>query len=67
MWKMGVMMAKAPKPHLNPGPFKKAVASGPPIQVVAMYGEEMKANMKARFLRCEVSATKIPVAKFTPL
>jgi len=57
----GVMMAKAPKPQRQPGPFRKAVARGPPIQVVMMYGDEEKANMKDLFLRDEVSAIKMLV------
>lgn len=61
-------MVKVPNPHRKPpADSRKAVASGPPIHVVMMYGELMKANANARFLRAEVSAMKMPQQYETPL
>ena len=63
----GVTMQKVPKPHLQPAPLKKLVATGPPTQTVAIYGEVANANAKARFLSADVSAMNMDRLKFNPL
>jgi hypothetical protein len=64
---IGVTMAKIPKPHRNPMPLSRLVAIGPPIQTVAIYGDETKANIRRRFLSEDVSAMKMDRVKERPL
>jgi hypothetical protein len=54
----GVMIVKAPYPHLHPLVSINDWAAGGPMKVVTMYGVVVIATMKARFLRLDVSATK---------
>lgn len=54
----GMMMVKLPKAQRQPGPESTDCATGPPIQVVIMYGDVAKESMRARFLSVEVSAMK---------
>ena len=55
----GPMMPKVPKAHCQPGPAMKASLKYPAIQMTITFGEATKPSMSARFLRDEVSATKI--------
>ena len=59
MVKHGVRIAHIPNAQRNPDVAKKLDAIGPPHQTVMMYGEEVKANIKPRFLKDEVSAMKM--------
>jgi hypothetical protein len=59
MVKHGVRIAHIPKAQRKPGVARKLCAMGPPHQTVIMYGDEVKANIKPRFFREEVSAMKI--------
>lgn len=57
----GVRIAHMPKAHLKPPCSRNEVAMGPPTHTVIMYEEEVKANIRDRFLSEEVSATKMEI------
>lgn len=52
----GKMIAKAPKPQRQLTFNKKPSAALDPAKAVIMYGDEVKANAKPRFLRSVTSA-----------